>query len=146
MTELVLDCSVTMGWCFDDEADALSERVLELLRDGTAHVPRIWFLEITNVLLTAERRRRIKKSDSVRFFELLRSLPILEESGPVEWEAAERVLNVGRQYGLSAYDATYIDLAMRMGLPLATRDQHLQAACSAAEVALVGAAITEGPA
>ena len=137
MTDFVLDCSVTMGWCFDDEADALSQRALELLGDGTAHVPQIWSLEIANVLLVAERRRRIKKSDSVRFCELLRSLPVVEEASLVGVENTERVLGVGRTYGLSAYDSAYIDLAMRTGLPLATRDRRLHTACTQAGVRLL---------
>jgi predicted nucleic acid-binding protein len=137
MTEFVLDCSVTMGWCFADEADALSQEALELLGDGTAHVPQIWSLEIANVLLVAERRRRITKSDSARFCELLRSLPIVEELSLLGRENAEHLLGVGRQYELSAYDAAYLDLAMRSGLPLATRDRRLHTAGTQAGVKLL---------
>ena len=137
MTDFVLDCSVTMGWCFDDEADELTNHALNLLRDGTAYVPQIWFLEVANVLLAAERRNRIKQSDSVRFCELLRGLPIDEESSAAGWENTERLLSLGRQTGLSVYDAAYLDLAMRMGLPLATRDRQLQAASTKADVELL---------
>ena len=137
MTDFVLDCSVAMGWCFEDEANAATESALELLREGSAFVPPIWFLEIVNVLGMAERRRRIKKSDSIRFCALLRSLPIFADSGSEAWEYAERVLSLSREHHLSAYDTAYLDLALRRGLALATRDQKLQTACRQAEVRLL---------
>lgn len=137
MTDFVLDCSVTMGWCFDDEADGLTRRALALLRNATAYVPSIWFLEVANVLLVAERRRRIKKVDSVRFCALLRSLPIIEEPS-AGWDCTTQALDLGREHGLSAYDAAYVDLAVRTGRPLATRDQKVAAACREAEIPLLG--------
>jgi predicted nucleic acid-binding protein len=67
----------------------------------------------------------------------LPSLPIVPASTPASWEHADRALSIGREYGLSAYDAAYVDLAMRMGLPLATRDRALRAACKRADVRLL---------
>ena len=139
MTEFVLDCSVAMGWCFNDQTDALTETALALLKDGTAYVPSLWFLEVSNVLLAAERRRKIKRSETMQCVELLRSLPIVQASSPTSWSEAERVLGLGREYGLSVYDAVYVDLAARMGLPLATRDRALRSACKRVDVLLLEA-------
>lgn len=139
MTEFVLDCSAAMGWCFSDQTDALTETALALLQDGTAHVPPLWFLEVSNVLLVAERRHKIKRSEAVQCVEMLRTLPIVEASSPAGWEQTDRVHSIGRQYGLSAYDAAYVDLAARLGLPLATRDRALRAACKRADVGLLSA-------
>jgi predicted nucleic acid-binding protein len=139
MSEFVLDCSVAMGWCFSDQTDALTAMALALLQDGTAHVPPLWFLEVSNVLLVAERRRKIRRAEAVQCLEMFRTLPIVEASSPAGWEQSTRVLSLGRQYGLSAYDAAYVDLAERLGLPLATRDRALRAACKHADVGLLAA-------
>jgi predicted nucleic acid-binding protein len=121
---LVVDNSVVMAWCFEDEANAYADAVLECLHDGEAFVPPIWPLEVGNVLLMAERKGRLGKADVVRFVELLGDLPI-----SVEQETPERMLTavlvLARDTGLSTYDASYLDLAMRLDLPIATRDQSL---------------------
>ncbi|MFO7976712.1 MAG: type II toxin-antitoxin system VapC family toxin [Candidatus Hydrogenedentota bacterium] len=121
---LVVDNSVVMGWCFEDEANAYGDAVLECLDKGEAFVPAIWPLEVGNVLLVAERKGRLGKADVVRFVELLGELPI-----SVDQETPERMLTavfiLARDTGLSTYDASYLDLAMRLDLPIATRDQSL---------------------
>jgi len=123
-TRFVIDNSVVMAWCFEDEVSAYADTVLECLRDGKAVVPAIWPLEIGNVLLVAERKRRLGKADVVRFLELVGSLPI-----SVEQESRKRMLteiiHLARDLGLSTYDASYLDLAMRLGLPIATQDKVL---------------------
>lgn len=129
MNRFVLDCSIAMGWCFEDQANALTDKALTLLEDGHALVPHIWFLEIANVLVVAERKNKINKADSVRFFEMLRSLPIVAEPNPLAWEYANHLMELGRAHRLSSYDAAYLDLALRSGLPLATRDVPLLKAC-----------------
>ena len=120
----VVDNSIVMGWCFEDESSALVDAVLASLEDGQALVPAIWPLEVGNVLLVAERKRHIGKADVVRFLELVGSLPIL-----VEQESPERMLTdilaLARELRLSTYDASYLDLAMRSDLPLATQDRAL---------------------
>lgn len=128
MTRFVLDCSVTMSWCFEDEADAYGDRALDALNEGTALVPEIWPLEVANVLLAAERRGRIQEADSARFVELLDSLPIAVD-GETASRAKGSILALGRKHGLTSYDAAYLELAMRSGLPLATRDKALKSAC-----------------
>ncbi len=113
-----------MAWCFEDEADALADAALERLAEEGALVPSPWSLEVVNVLLAAERARRITASDSARFLELIGDLPITVLETPFK-RAAAQVAALGREHGLSAYDAAYLDLAMREGLPLASRDKTL---------------------
>jgi len=126
----VLDCSVTMAWCFEDECDAYADSVLAALTGAEACVPSIWPVEVANVLLVAERRDRIAAADSARFVKLLADLPIVVDEGGHR-RTQGPVLDLGRRTGLSAYDACYLDLAMRLGVPLATRDDRLREAASA---------------
>lgn len=128
---IVLDCSTTMAWCFGDEADPYTDKVLDAMGSGEVLVPSIWTLEVANVLLSAERHGRLQEADSARFLDLLGNLPIRvdERDAAVAFTSA---LSCGRRLGLTAYDAAYLDLAMRTGAPLATRDKQLRKACRAA--------------
>jgi predicted nucleic acid-binding protein len=117
-----------MAWCFEDECDEYADGVLAALASEEALVPSIWPFEVASVLLVAERGKRLKEADSARFLELLNGLPILIEEAPSE-RVFGPVLACGRQWGLSSYDAAYLELAMRSGAPLATRDTKLRAAC-----------------
>jgi predicted nucleic acid-binding protein len=128
MKPLVIDCSVTMAWCFEDEGSELADTVLDHLADTETWVPSLWAFEVANVLLVAERRGRLKPADSIRFVELLSGLPILIDDSTHE-RALGPVLSTGRELGLSAYDATYLELAMRLGGVMATGDERLRAAC-----------------
>ena len=123
----VLDNSVVMAWCFDDEENDYADAALESLEAGEALAPAVWPLEAGNVLLAAERKQRLSQAASVRFLELLDVLPI-----QVEQESPDRmfkeVVSLAREQGLSTYDASYLDLAMRRALPLATRDAALMEA------------------
>jgi len=121
----VLDTSVTMAWLFEDEANPRTERLLDALREEQAWVPSLWYYEVGNVLAVAERRGRIKEALARHFTELLRSLPIyVDETESAEvWDGA---LTLARTQLLSVYDAAYLDLAMKSGLPLATLDNALK--------------------
>ena len=136
MRPLVVDCSVTMAWCFEDECDELADAVLDGLAEGEAWVPSLWPLEVANVLVAAERRRRLTAADSARFVELLMSLPIVVDDRSHE-RAFAQVMSTARQLGISVYDASYLELAMRLGSALATRDSQLRAAAATAGVPLV---------
>ncbi|MCS7221251.1 MAG: type II toxin-antitoxin system VapC family toxin [Anaerolineae bacterium] len=125
----VLDASIALAWCFEDEPSAYAERVLERLGEGEAYVPALWALEIGNALLSAERRGRLTPAESTRFLELLRQLPIHLEEMPLPRVWGE-ILTLARAYQLSTYDAAYLDLAMRLGLPLATLDDALHQAAT----------------
>lgn len=135
MSSFVLDASVTMEWCLEDQVTEYSEQVLSALDKGEAWVPELWTFEVFNVLLNAERLKRLKAADSARFLELLGSLPILIGS-TLKFQQSHPLLSLGRRYHLSAYDAAYLELAMRQGLPLATRDQNLRKACKKSGVAI----------
>ena len=127
MSSLVLDCSVVMAWCFSDEASARADAALEETSSNGAVVPSIWPLEVQNVLLVAERRARLDQARSARFLQVLGALPIHIDRGHAEWPAGE-LMSLARTLKLSAYDAAYIELAMRLGVPLATLDGKLKKA------------------
>ena len=127
MTDLVLDASVALAWCFKNEATAAADTVLERLATETASVPAIWHLEIANVLVMSERRRRITPANSTEFIALLETLVIVvDEDTPSR--AFGRVLDLAREERLTAYDAAYVALAEALDAPLLTRDRRLAAA------------------
>jgi len=128
---IVVDTSVTMAWCFDDEATGQTDAILDRLREEEAAVPALWQLEVANVLLVAERRGRITEAEATRFLDLLGRLPIRMDMLPIDTTA---VLAAGRRHNLSAYDAAYLILAERLGAPVATLDDKLITACTAAGV------------
>jgi predicted nucleic acid-binding protein len=90
-------------------------------------VPGLWSLEIANGLVTGERRGRIRPAESAAFVALLEELPIVAD-GATGARALHETMNLAREHGLTAYDAAYLELAMRLGLPLATGDRSLAAA------------------
>ena len=130
---IVIDASVALAWCFPDEASDYADGVLVALEDRTAMVPAIWSLEITNALLVGERRKRIRQPEARRFVELLKGLSILEDGQPFA-DTVSNILPLAREHDLSAYDAAYLDVAVRYGAPLATLDKALQKAGRAAGV------------
>jgi predicted nucleic acid-binding protein len=132
----VVDNSVVMAWFFKDEANSYADRVLESLSVSSAAVPSIWPLEVVNVLLSAERRKRLTESDSLRFIALLNKLPIQVEPPPQSESLMTGILPIARRYGLTSYDASYLHLAMRNGIALATLDEKLRTAARKAKVGL----------
>ncbi|HEV2440745.1 MAG TPA: type II toxin-antitoxin system VapC family toxin [bacterium] len=133
---LVLDASVALAWCFEDEASAYADRVQDKLTDDTALVPAIWSLEVANALRLGERRQRVSGADVLRFVELVSALPITVEN-PLMSRDFGPVLDLSRTHNLSTYDASYIELAAREGLPLATHDSRLQAVAKIVGVPLI---------
>ena len=128
---IVIDASVALAWCFPDEASEYADGVLVGLEGRTALVPAIWSVEITNALLVGERRKRIRQPEVRRFVELLKGLSILEDGQPFA-DTVSNILPLAREHDLSAYDAAYLDVAVRHGAPLATLDKALQKAGRAA--------------
>lgn len=127
MTTFVLDCSLAMAWVFPDEATEATDRLLDALIDGRAFVPALWPVEVANVLLVAARRRRIATTDWPRIRRNLDALPIRID--PVSTSRIwDEVLELARAHRLSVYDSMYLELAIRMQLPLATLDVALAAA------------------
>lgn len=130
---LVVDTSVTMTWCFEDEATDETDSVLDELKHDGAVVPALWQLEVVNVLLVAERRGRITEAQTVHFLDLVHRLPVHVDASKADSSA---LLAAGRRYDLSAYDASYLILAERLAAPLATLDVGLISACRSAGVTL----------
>lgn len=132
----VIDNSVAMRWCFKDETNQYADAILNSLELSTAFVPSIWPLEVGNVLLVAERKKRLSESDCTRFITLLAELPI-----EIEHESPERmrrnILALAREYQISTYDASYLDLAMSKGLPIATLDKSLRKAAKRSHVSIL---------
>lgn len=132
-SRFVVDNSVVMSWCFEDEGDTYAEDVLESLEAGEALVPAIWPLEVGNVLLVAERKKRLSHASAVRFLDLLGGLPIAVEQEPPD-RMLKEILSLAREHELSTYDASYLDLAMRLDLPISTLDTSLLKAAGKCEV------------
>lgn len=126
-----------MAWCFADEADAYADRIARGFPRLQVVVPVLWYLEVANALLMGERRKRSVAADTAQWIAYLRSLPILVDEEPA-MRAWSDTLMLARTHGLSAYDAAYLELAMRRCLPLATLDRPLAKAAKAAGVTLYG--------
>ena len=135
MLGFVADASATLPWCFADEATSATEALLDRLRGGeVAVVPAHWPTEVMNGLLMALRRNRIDPEKVTRFAHALAALPIRIEPPPSDWDA---IIRVAIRHQLTVYDAAYLELAQRTGLPLASLDGDLRKVAPAAGVALV---------
>lgn len=121
----VLDCSVTMAWCFQDETSEYTEAVLESLETSNAIVPLIWQLEVSNVLLMAQNRKRINDNGIFHFLSLLEGLPITVDSS--ELTMKDTIL-LSQKYQLTAYDASYLNMCLYHNIPMATLDKKLEKA------------------
>ena len=138
MTGFVLDASIAVAWCFDDESSPAAWALLDRLRAAPGHVPALWALEIGNSLLGAERRRRITQARAVEFLGILGDLDIRVDPD-LPGRAFRDVLPLARERRLTTYDATYLELAMRLGLPLATKDTALAGAATALRIKTLAA-------
>jgi predicted nucleic acid-binding protein len=137
VSRIVIDASVVLTWCFPDENAPLAQHVATLFkRGGTAIAPSFWPHEVLNALLVGEKRKRISKELVRSFLDDLGTLPIALEQFP-SGIVFGRIQRLGREHGLTAYDAAYLDLALHDGLPLATLDEDLARACKDAHVPLV---------
>jgi predicted nucleic acid-binding protein len=126
----VLDASIASCWAFNDEDHPLATQALDRLRTDEARVPTLWWFEVRNVLIINERRARITPSDTTLFLRALARLPITIDRTPEE----SAVLTLARTHRLTIYDATYLDLAHREHLPLATLDTALARAARAEKI------------
>jgi predicted nucleic acid-binding protein len=131
---LVLDASITACWAFQDEDHPDARLAFHQMRSEEAVVPCLWWFEVRNILVVNERRRRIAESDTAAFLLNLSKLRIRIDRAPDE----SAVLRLARTHGLSVYDAAYLELAQREGLPLATLDADLKKAAAGEGVALTG--------
>jgi predicted nucleic acid-binding protein len=135
LSAVVVDSSIALTWCFKDEATPETDTLFERVRDDGAIVPGLWYLELSNVLLQAEKRGRIGTSDVAARLGLISELPI-----SVDHETTARawrdILQIARIDGLTTYDATYLELARRLGLPLLTKDKELARAARRSSIAV----------
>ncbi|MBU4272965.1 MAG: type II toxin-antitoxin system VapC family toxin [Planctomycetes bacterium] len=135
MTRFVLDCSMTMAWSFADEDSPRATAVMAALDEGEAVVPSHWPLEVANVLAIAERRKRTTEAKIARFIDILNRLPIVVDEQTSK-KAFGEVLTLARTLRLSAYDAAYLELAMREACPLASLDASLNEAATGLGIVL----------
>jgi predicted nucleic acid-binding protein len=135
---LILDSSATLAWVYADEITPAIRHVFDLVGEGGAWVPGLWRLEVANILEMGVRRGRHDAAFRDATLADLALLPISldPETDRHAWGATARL---AERYRLTLYDAAYLELAGRRGLPLATLDQELRAAAAAAGVALLGA-------
>jgi len=136
MARFVADASATMPWCFEDEATSWSDGLLERVIAGDVIVvPAHWSTEVSNALLMAERRSRIQPGRAELFRDQLDGL-FIEMQPSALAEIAKTVLALGRKHRLTAYDAAYLELAMRLDVELATLDGELRLAALSEGVVL----------
>ncbi len=135
MNRFVLDCSMTMAWCLEDEANDRSEKVLDSLETHVAMAPGHWPLEIANVLTFCERRGRISTEQMADLLRLLAQLAIVIDDETAN-HAMSDTLAIAREHRLTAYDAAYLELALRKNYPLASLDGPLNDAAASLGIAL----------
>lgn len=136
----VLDTSVTMRWFFGDgkpQELAYAGKVLDAMKDANAFVPATWGLEVANGIAKAEAKVLVTEARSGAFLEMLEGVDI-EVDVATFAHALSATLQLARRYKLSAYDASYLELALRLGKPLATLDEDLQKAARKAGVKKFG--------
>jgi predicted nucleic acid-binding protein len=134
---IILDASITMAWCFDNEATPYTEELLNWCATGTTvYVSSVWPLEVTNVLLNAQKRGRVTESRVQQFLDVLSQLPIHVDSVSMK-RAVYDIRKLAQAYRLTSYDASYLELALRQGLPLASLDGDLTTAALASGVRLI---------
>ena len=129
----VLDASVTACWAFEDEDRRSATLALERLVSDEARVPSLWWFEVRNTLIVNERRGRLTERDTAAFLRGLSRLGVTVDRSPDE----DKVLTLARRYRLTVYDASYLELAQRETLPLATLDVALARAARAEQVPLL---------
>ena len=132
----VLDNSVTMRWFFGDgkpQELAYAGKVLDVMKSASAIVPVTWALEVANVIARAEAKGLVTGARSETFLAMLEGVDIEADAATFS-HALSYTLQLARRYKLSAYDASYLELSLRLGLPLATLDEDLQKAAKKAGV------------
>ncbi|HWB47665.1 MAG TPA: type II toxin-antitoxin system VapC family toxin [Stellaceae bacterium] len=133
----VLDNSIAIAWCFEDEQTPATLALLQRVAETGAVAPALWPLEAVNALLAAERRGRLDPVRRQRLMGFLRALPVTIDTDTAS-QAWSETAGLAARYGLSSYDAAYLELAYRRVLPLASLDGALRTAAESLGVALLG--------
>jgi predicted nucleic acid-binding protein len=137
MAAFVLDSSVALAWFMPGEQTPGTETLLDRATEEGAVTSGLWPLEVANIVLIAERKRRITQAQRVRALTALAKLPI-EIDTDTAGRAWNSTFDLALAHGLTLYDAGYLDLSLRSGLPLATLDQALGRAACACGVPILG--------
>ncbi|MBK6938621.1 MAG: type II toxin-antitoxin system VapC family toxin [Planctomycetes bacterium] len=135
MSSLVLDASIALSWCFEEEANAYADAALDALSTGNAVVPALWALEVANVLAIAVRKGRITDKVMHERLSFLQDLPIEVEHVSIDGVFGQ-VVDLATAHALTAYDASYLAVALKRALPLATSDERMRGAAKKLGVAL----------
>ena len=133
---LVVDASVALAWALPDESSAYAEAALAVVEREGLRVPELWAREIANGLAVAYLRKRITASDERAFLTALAHLSIDVEEAHPALTAIRDATAAAIRYGLTAYDAAYLDLAAREGLALATLDKAMRKAAGQSGIAI----------
>lgn len=137
MALFIVDASASLPWCFEDEATTWTDELLDRLKtEDRIVVPAHWLMEMTNGMLTAVRRKRVAIERVHAFLDAITALPITVEAA-LKPAQAQSILALSEKHGLTVYDAIYLDLAIRRGLPLATLDSALRKAAHRETVLLL---------
>ena len=137
MKALVIDGSTTLGFLLKDEQSGSAMKALNAIEGGVpTYVPAHWCVEVANGLIMAERRKRASQADITEALGLVAALPVLADDETAQ-KAGSDTAALARQYGLTIYDAAYLELAMRRGASLATTDHALAKAAKSAGVGLL---------
>ena len=131
----VLDASIAVCWAFDDEDHPVAASALERIRHDEAVAPGLWWFEVRNTLIVGERRGRLSQTDTTAFLRELSRFGVAIDRAPQEMA----ILTFARQLRLTVYDASYLELAQREALPLATLDAALRKAAVALGIELITA-------
>lgn len=129
----VVDALVTAAWILPDEVHPLADKCQRMLATDHVLVPAVWWFEVRNLLIMSERRGRLDQNTTSKVLGILASYPITQDREPNETV----LMDLARNHGLTAYDASYLELAIRLNAPLATLDQQLARAATSENVAVL---------
>jgi predicted nucleic acid-binding protein len=127
---IIIDSSIVIANTLPDESNHYADQVLLMLAEDKlqAIVPAVFYLECTNVLLMAERSKRINRSQRIEYLDMIAQLPVDVDHIAANAESINTISSIAEEYNLTSYDAAYLELAKRKNNPLATLDKKLQQA------------------
>lgn len=132
--DFVIDASIAAAWVIDDEQNEAADRLLDQLETNQGHVPALFWYEMRNILLVVERRGRTAEGSAEPAMHRLRGLPITTSDVSEDNES----FVLARRHRLTAYDTLYLQIAIRLSIPLATADRRLASAAREAGVMVLG--------
>jgi predicted nucleic acid-binding protein len=137
MSEFVLDCSVAVAWMLPDESNEQTNQLLTNMPNSVVWVPHLWRTEIANAMRAAYRQKRVSLEVALKNLEQLNVFNIQIAPEDLGQDAPAHILQFSLKHDLSSYDASYLYIASRMNLPLATLDKNLRRAATSAKIELL---------